>query len=62
MAHLDVVPVEGTWQHDAFSGDIVDGKLWGRGTLDDKGQLVGGLRGGRDAARAGLHARRRTCG
>src|SRR5918995_1417207 len=20
MAHLDVVPVEGTWQHDAFSG------------------------------------------
>ncbi len=25
MAHLDVVPVEGTWQHDAFSGDVVDG-------------------------------------
>ena len=41
MAHLDVVPVEGTWQHDAFSGDVVDGKIWGRGTLDDKGCLVG---------------------
>ena len=41
MAHLDVVPVEGTWQHDAFSGAVVDGQIWGRGTLDDKGCLVG---------------------
>ncbi len=41
MAHLDVVPVEGTWQHDAFSGAVVDGNVWGRGTLDDKGCLAG---------------------
>jgi carboxypeptidase PM20D1 len=40
MAHLDVVPVvpgtEDQWEHDAFSGDIADGYVWGRGSLDDK--------------------------
>ncbi|MFT4287715.1 M20/M25/M40 family metallo-hydrolase [Nocardioides sp.] len=38
MAHLDVVPVVAEdWARDPFSGDIDDGAIHGRGTLDDKG-------------------------
>ena len=40
MAHQDVVPIAGEWTHDPFGGEIVDGVIHGRGTLDDKGQLV----------------------
>ena len=36
MSHQDVVPAEGTWLHDPFSGDIEDGKVWGRGASDTK--------------------------
>ncbi len=36
MSHQDVVPAEGQWSHAPFSGDIADGKVWGRGTADTK--------------------------
>jgi carboxypeptidase PM20D1 len=42
MAHQDVVPVDegAPWRHPPFSADVVDGHVWARGALDDKGQLV----------------------
>ncbi len=44
IAHIDVVPVEdGTqdlWTRPAFSGDIYEGAVWGRGAMDNKGQLI----------------------
>ena len=36
MSHQDVVPAEGEWIHPPFSGDIADGKVWGRGASDTK--------------------------
>ncbi len=40
-AHYDVVPVSGTWTHgDAFSGKVVDGCIYGRGTADMKGSIA----------------------
>ncbi len=45
LAHLDVVPVdpgtEKNWKVPPFSGEVVQGALWGRGTLDDKSSAVG---------------------
>lgn len=47
MSHLDVVPVvpgtEKDWIYDAFSGQVADGYIWGRGTADIKQQVFGYL-------------------
>jgi carboxypeptidase PM20D1 len=44
MAHQDVVPIgsgtEKAWEVDPFSGQIKDGFVWGRGTWDNKGNLM----------------------
>ncbi|MBQ6235347.1 MAG: M20/M25/M40 family metallo-hydrolase [Clostridia bacterium] len=36
MGHQDVVPAEGEWEHAPFSGDVENGRVWGRGSADDK--------------------------
>lgn len=43
--HMDVVPVRqpGLWQHAPYGGEIVAGKLWGRGSVDMKGGLAASL-------------------
>jgi carboxypeptidase PM20D1 len=44
MAHQDVVPIapgtEAQWHADPFGGELRDGYVWGRGTWDDKGNLM----------------------
>jgi len=41
LCHLDVVPAHSEgWSHPPFQPIVKDGKLYGRGTMDDKGPLV----------------------
>lgn len=56
--HLDVVPVSGSWTHEPFGGEIVDGKLYGRGSTDMKGGIAAAICGVADAAVSGQLKRR----
>jgi acetylornithine deacetylase/succinyl-diaminopimelate desuccinylase-like protein len=41
LSHMDVVPANAKdWEVPPFSGQVKDGKIWGRGSLDDKGPGV----------------------
>ena len=47
LGHIDVVP-EGdasNWKHAPFKGEVVGGKIFGRGAIDDKGPLVAAIYG-----------------
>lgn len=58
IAHIDVVPVEpGTedgWTHPPFEGDVADGVIWGRGAMDNKGQLIAMMEAAERLAAAGF--------
>jgi succinyl-diaminopimelate desuccinylase len=43
ICHLDVVPEGSGWEHPAFGAEIHDGKIVGRGTVDDKGPAMAAL-------------------
>lgn len=62
MAHMDVVPVEAgsesSWTHPPFAGDIADGFVWGRGTLDDKVGVLSTLEAVEALVASGFHPRR----
>jgi dipeptidase D len=41
MSHSDVQPVAPEeWSRDPWSGEVIDGRIWGRGSVDDKGPIV----------------------
>ena len=60
MNHHDVVEASGKWTHPAFSGEIADGKVWGRGTLDTKGGLVMMLQAAEELIKEGFTPKRDT--
>ena len=43
IGHLDVVPEGEGWTYPPFSGTIADGKIYGRGAIDDKGPVIASL-------------------
>lgn len=43
LVHLDVVPEGGQWTHPPFGGEVHDGKVYGRGTVDNKGPAIAAM-------------------
>ena len=43
LGHLDVVPAGDGWTFNPWGGEIQDGRIWGRGTMDDKGPSIAAL-------------------
>ena len=53
MNHYDVVPASGDWRYPPFSGELAEGKIWGRGALDNKGGLFAMLQAADELAAEG---------
>lgn len=61
LAHQDVVPALETdagWDFPPFSGAIENGYVYGRGTIDDKGSLIGILEAANRLAQDGFKPKR----
>ena len=60
ICHLDIVP-EGTgWTYPPYGGEIHDGKLYARGTMDDKGPAFAALFGLAAVKASGVETKRRV--
>jgi carboxypeptidase PM20D1 len=62
MAHQDVVPIapgtERDWQAEPFGGTVKDGFVWGRGSWDDKANLIAQMEAIEMLVAAGFKPRR----
>ena len=62
LAHQDVVPIapgtEALWKKPPFDGVVEEGMVWGRGTLDNKSNLVSQLEAVELLLKAGFKPRR----
>ena len=58
LGHVDTVLADPSdWAHDPWSGDVVDGFLWGRGALDMKSQVAAEAVAAANLARGGWRPR-----
>lgn len=58
LGHLDVVPVGDGWVKPPFGAEIEDGKIYGRGTNDDKGPSLAALYAMKAIKEAGIPLKR----
>ena len=59
LGHLDVVPEGDGWTYPSHGGEIHDGKIYGRGVLDDKGPTIGALFAMKAVQQSGVKLSRR---
>lgn len=59
LGHLDVVPAGDGWTFDPWGGEIRADRIWGRGTMDDKGPSIAALYALAALRDSGLPIRRR---
>jgi len=59
LGHLDVVPEGDGWTVPPYEGLIKAGRIYGRGTMDDKGPTMAALYGLKAIAQSGLPVNRR---
>jgi len=62
LTHVDVVPAgdREEWATDPFEAVIKDGRMYGRGTLDDKGMIIASLYAMKAAAELNLPLKKRV--
>ncbi len=60
LAHLDIVPAGDGWKTDPFGADLIDGRIYGRGTNDDKGPAVAALYAMKAVQLAGIKLQKRV--
>ena len=58
LGHLDVVPVGDGWERDPFGAQIENGRIYGRGTNDDKGPTLAALYAMKALKEAGVPLKR----
>ena len=59
LGHLDVVPEGDGWTVAPYGGEVKDGRIYGRGTMDDKGPTMCALYALKAIADSGLPTQRR---
>lgn len=60
LCHVDVVPPGNGWTDDPFNAVIRDGKLFGRGAIDDKGPTIAAWHAMKLVKESGVPLRRRV--